>query len=1010
MRSILLFLVLVVAGKQGLSQTFTAAFQDLKQNYQKENFEACTRLSDEFQIFSKTHKDSLAARSFSYLGEAFFQTGNIDKAIYWFELEKDLRKVLLVTSTEDYSTVLYNLSFLNLQAGHYQQALVEADQLIENNKKLYTASTDAFVSSVLNATDIYIQADRFKIAEKLLLTTIKQQTNATVNKGVLLSKLGDLYTLQSQFSKASKALAEATVILEKNQHAHEPEFLGVTINNAILHMSQGKYPEAEEAFDIVLRRITPNDNGYVATLNNQALVYQSLGQFDRAEKIFRDIRTQDSIAFGVKHPDFAITLTNLGLVYSDEAKYAQAEQTLLQALEIQKINKNTNTISYARKLNTLARSYRMAGLPGKAIPLHEEALQIFKNKLGSTSPEYATTAYNLGVAYWKTGKGGVGLKFLKSSAAIRLDKLGKDHPKTAESLQKIGEYQWEQKQLKEAHRSFGDVLNNYNNQIERTFPALTEEEKAKFYYSNIKPAIEKFNAFALDYRAVDPLVLGEVYNHQVNTKAAIMYATEKVKHAIHGSKDTVLLKEFEDWQAQKERIAKLYSQNTESRQLDSLTQQANALEKTLTRKSSTFADQFIRKRISWKEIQKGLKKNEALIETVRFTAYTPENGGSFQDKVVYAFLIVTQETTTQPDLILFENGLEMESKFLNSYRNHIQFIQDDERSYGNYFKPLADFLKKKAIHTVYFSPDGVYNQINLSTIQNPADKKFLIDEFDIRTVTNTRELVETHERKGTGQSTTLIGYPKFNLQAINDTTKEATTRTLTRGGKLTRSVRGGLLRVMRGDEGISVLPGTQKEIKQIAMLTTKPQIYLEGNASEETIKQLNSPDVLHIATHGYFLEQDDLVDRSAEGRSGYVPNPLLKAGIILAGAENFLRTGIAIDNAGNDGILTAYEALNLNLDNTSLVVLSACETGLGVVKNGEGVYGLQRALTLAGARNIIMSLWSVDDAATQELMSLFYEEKLNTDDIHQAFRTAQQKLKNNHPSPFYWGAFIMIGI
>jgi len=224
-----------------------------------------------------------------------------------------------------------------------------------------------------------------------------------------------------------------------------------------------------------------------------------------------------------------------------------------------------------------------------------------------------------------------------------------------------------------------------------------------------------------------------------------------------------------------------------------------------------------------------------------------------------------------------------------------------------------------------------------------------------------------------------------------------------------RSLRGGLVRYVSSNQGIPPLPGTEKEIQELSKLFKKTaQSYTANAASENTTKQAKNPRVLHIATHGYFLEDEST--NSSEGSNKYIANPLLRSGLILAGVENFLKTGIPIDSTGEDGILTAYEAMNLQLEETDLVVLSACETARGDVKNGEGVYGLQRALKLSGSQCVIMSLWSVDDEATLQLMISFYENFLQSNNAHDAMRKAQNKLKETYPNPFYWGAFVVIGI
>ncbi len=207
------------------------------------------------------------------------------------------------------------------------------------------------------------------------------------------------------------------------------------------------------------------------------------------------------------------------------------------------------------------------------------------------------------------------------------------------------------------------------------------------------------------------------------------------------------------------------------------------------------------------------------------------------------------------------------------------------------------------------------------------------------------------------------------------------------------------------------LPGTHKEITaiaQIAVLNKWTALLLEKeNASEEMIKEkVHSPRVLHIATHGFF-DQD--VDReSDEERIQYtsdnnnIQKPLLKSGLLLAYSGQS-------KGRKEDGTMTAMESMNLDLDNTELVVLSACETGLGKVVNGEGVFGLQRAFMTAGARCIIISLWKVNDNTTNELMTVFYTEWIKTGNKRKAFQTAQKQLRLKYPEAYYWGAFIMIG-
>lgn len=191
----------------------------------------------------------------------------------------------------------------------------------------------------------------------------------------------------------------------------------------------------------------------------------------------------------------------------------------------------------------------------------------------------------------------------------------------------------------------------------------------------------------------------------------------------------------------------------------------------------------------------------------------------------------------------------------------------------------------------------------------------------------------------------------------------------------------------------------------------KVNVLSQKTATEANLKMVKSPSILHIATHGYFLE-DIETEGSAFGINleNANNNPLLRSGLMLAGAAKTVDGTATPDLQNNDnGILTAYEAMNLDLSGTNLIVLSACETGLGDVKAGEGVYGLQRAFLVAGAEALIMSLWKVDDAATQQLMTSFYNNWIKLGNKQKAFKQAQLQLMTKYKEPYYWGAFVMVG-
>jgi CHAT domain-containing protein len=291
-------------------------------------------------------------------------------------------------------------------------------------------------------------------------------------------------------------------------------------------------------------------------------------------------------------------------------------------------------------------------------------------------------------------------------------------------------------------------------------------------------------------------------------------------------------------------------------------------------------------------------------------------------------------------------------------------------------------------------------------LYNPVSKKYLIEENDIRLVTSARDLFK---KKSKGQSKNyaiLLGDPKFDehkafFKEKNNEVQIARLRSAGDPSQLS----------------FEQLPGAKKEVEKINSILQKRKwktdLLVGDAATEEKIKTANNPKVLHIATHGCFLDLDDHHSFDTRESHKFFESPMLGSFLVLSGSKAKGRPNPMADEENvdilDDGFLTAYEAMNLDLENTDLVVLSACETALGEVRNGEGVYGLQRAFLAAGVSTIIMSLWPVDDESTRDLMVKFYENWASGTNVRTAFRKAQLELKQKKPEFYYWGGFVIAG-
>jgi CHAT domain-containing protein len=734
------------------------------------------------------------------------------------------------------------------------------------------------------------------------------------------------------------------------------------------------------------------------------------GKYDDSEKLYVEALSIRKKILGAEHPDYALSCNNLASIYSKKKEYEKAEKLYLEAYLIRKKILGEKHPSYSNSCNNLAFIYKKMGKYDEAEKFYKEAIENRKKYLGKEHPSYATSCKNLANLYQHQGRYKEAENLYLEALRIREKVLGENHPNYSILCGNLAYFYLELNIYEQAEKFIRKSTDGIIYNIKRNFIGLSEKEKEQ-YMMTFMDDFEKCYSFTLKLQRTE-LVAWLLENNLI-TKGLLFFSTNQLRRSLEKSQDKNLKETYEKWLEARKELSKAYEMGEMKRQekkidLQSLESKANELEKTLSLilSQNGIEAELTPQPRSWQEIKNKLQENEALVELTRIRYYDKK----WTDSVLYVALIVKKDSP-YPEMVVFPNGNAMEKEDIHFYRNSIRLRKQDKESYKVFFQPLQKALK--GIKKVYFSGDGIYHQINLATLYNPENKKFLGEELDIQVISTARDFLILGKKELQSYTEnyrlSLFGYPDFSGEKTKNA--QGTDRAITDVALVSRiDKKQRFFDELSGT--ITYLPGTRKEVETIQNIAQKAQtrteVYLEEKASEENLKAISSPAILHIATHGFFIKGNEDNKNNIQEENDFFDNPLLRSGLLLAGVEltlNKKETG-----SKENGILTAQEAMNLDLQGTDLVVLSACETGLGEIRNGEGVFGLQRALQEAGAKSVLMSLWKVDDAATQEMMTLFYENMLlKKQNKRTAFQNAQETMKKKYKEPYYWGAFVMVG-
>lgn len=980
----------------------------------------------------------------------------------WYLESKNIREKVLGKEDLLYALSINNLGNTCVNIGKYEQAEalhLEAKSIREKKGK----ENAAYSNSVFNLGRLYWLTGKYELAEQYYLEAISVREMVYGKKhseySLALNALSILYTDIGRYKEAVSLNLESLSITEEAGGKESLQYAFKLGNLAILYDEMGQFDKSEACYletkRIFEKTIGREDLDYLALLINLARFYKPLGQYDKAEILLLEAgRIFDTHSDFKSHHFYFNYLMQLGGLYEKTNRYLNAEATWLQAKTISEKVHGKEDINYSYVLGNLANLYQEMGRFKEAEHLQLECKRIIEKKFGQEHRMYTVSLSNLANLYQEMGRYDEAIRLNLESKFIQEKILSKEHPSYSVSLRNLsnlyaikGDYELADQLSREFQKTNHLLLG-------KSAQYLSERELSS-YVQVLEADIEN-NCSLLQNRPGNKGIFVEIcYDDALFYKGFILNSSARLK--MRGMGDSLLAEKFETLASFHQRLSKEYTKPIAERngaRVNDLEEKANSLEKELARSVAGYGNAI--RQVEWSEVQATLKSDEAAIEFVHYQFSNPKP----TDSILYAALVLLPGDTQPHFIPLFEekelaqilkgaaggsNFLKInalyatktagnkpssapsfvktsaDEKALADKPSSAQASADKQKSlYELIWKPLQSLLT--GTKTVYCSPSGLLHRINLAAIP-ASDGKAFGDNHQLVLLGSTRQLVLPTAISPSERSAYLVGGIRYDTDstaiAYANRSTSSGSRSIEQPNPLPfqpdtlSATRGGIL---------DYLPATAAEVREIGQTLAasgiRAQIDTGFYATEETFRQLGvgapSPRIVHLATHGYFFPDPVSKAQKAPGNFGQEPvfkmsdHPMIRSGLIMAGAKQAWLTGKHPEGQ-EDGILTAYEISQMNLSGTELVVLSACETGLGDIMGNEGVYGLQRAFKIAGAKYLIMSLWKVDDRSTQEFMTAFYRHWLtDKQPVPQAFRTAQREMRAKHPGAYDWAGFVLI--
>jgi tetratricopeptide (TPR) repeat protein/CHAT domain-containing protein len=940
----------------------------------------------------------------------------------------------------DFVASLNNLANFYTAAGKYSEAEPLYRQSLQIVRSGPGEENVFFVKGLNNLASLYKAMGNYVEVEPLyrkavdILLKISGEDQA--DYAIVLSNLAHFYYMAGSYPEAETNYRKSLDIARKVLGEQNPVYARTLNNMGSLYEAMGDYAKAEslyrQALSVLSSKSGEGGADTAAALNNLAGLYKTIGDYDKAESFYRRANDVWRAAVGENHPQYAVGLNNMADLCYSTGKFDAAEQLYLKALGIQRSSLGENHPDVALGMQNLAALYKAMGRYKEAETLYRQALDIWIPALGKKHPDVGLALNNLASLYQAMGSYGEAEPVYRQSLEIRTAALGKDHPDVAATLNNLAGLfaatSREQEALDLMKRAQG-----INDRLIRHVFSFASENQRMGYIKVLRGEMDGFLSLISQYLSNSPAAVRDAMDMVLKRKAIVAEALAARRDAVLGGRYPDLAQALHKLKTLNAQIAgKIMSgpgpegPEAHREMLEKWKAEKDALEIFL---AGRIPEIDLERRLAEADrnsVAGALPEGAVLVEFVRFNPYDfkaiPAKGQPRWKPAHYlAFILPAGEPQNVRMIDLGDADAidAMISHFRSTITGKVEksgarkgAAEDGPdlpadvgpRLREALFDPLRKGLEGRT--RLFLAPDGDIYRLPLEVLPEAKERR-LIDNYIISYVGAGRDILRFGAAAAPGSAApVVIADPDYDLEADAKTPRREETTPQARQSR----------DMARYASHFERLPGTRLEGEHVAdMLGVKT---LEGGtATKRQVEGAHSPRILHIATHGFFLpDQPPALDKGGQSASTGEPNPLsrgvenplLRSGLVLAGANTWLQGKSGAPEAA-DGILTAEDASGLDLLFTDLVVLSACQTGLGDIKAGEGVFGLRRAFLLAGAKTLLMSLWKIPDDETRMLMEGFYKRMLEGKPRAEALREAQLAVRAVSPEPLFWGAFICQG-